>query len=541
MESDARSLLVRFLRYEGVLETGRAFPIGRIGIAKYAYVQDLFCGLDSPVLVSAINAEQALSLQSAQLQQILDRHYLENNVDATVFSILLCTTTPRYSRLRSTVGSTKLASHLLPISEKQLPRSGVGRRVEQLRKVIRERTQLHLLNPFSVSYTSRAMFFGRKKIKKTIEAYKGHIYLYGPRRIGKTSLVDQVKESSGELRLTDDISCRRAAYVDVSAMGNREEDLYTAILRSMGIGPGEVKRLHRKLRSFSNRGVSSELPPDGDVLDTVIRASNGRVIIILDEVDRWFARLGRAGEPWDALDRIRAMTDRERGRVILVGYEHLQESLTRNDFPFVGRGKGLFLGPTDQENVEALVTMPLNQLGVSLEPHGGVLHRIWTATSGRPNLVQEICSDCIDRIATDKVGKRIVNTPIVEDVIRSNDALRKMRNTVEYLRWPLAKAIAICALGQDSRFTVGDVVELLPKGLKPSLDDVELSLRQLRLRFVFEYDDADKVYWWGNLDARDACSKWVSHTRRQNVLSQCISDYRLGEWRSVLWEPGNAG
>ena len=196
------------------------------------------------------------------------------------------------------------------------------------------------LNPYQIRKTADpGMFFGRQRELAEILQSKNHIFLLGPRRIGKSSLVRELQRRIGyfppetfpwHTPNPQDPQRRgvsKCCYVDVSQLGVRaSEDIWEQILLQFGFRVADFSRIDRmpKLLATTRQEKRTPLADPITVLAQLIRKFPSQLTIVLDEVDEWIQQEALNG--WQALSRLRSLTE-DYARVVFVGY---QNSFLRN-------------------------------------------------------------------------------------------------------------------------------------------------------------------------------------------------------------------
>lgn len=190
---------------------------------------------------------------------------------------------------------------------------------EVWRSVLLRHTHLDRLSPFDISRSvAGGMFFGRQSILSKLSHLQGCVSIVGSRRIGKSSLALRFRKeivNLGNLKLGG-LRIDRCSYVDVSAVGSNSEMIWPAILRGFGLDPLMYRRYGRRLKYKSKSPYDFDVYDEAQVLNEIVSSAEGQLTILLDEVDHLVRNEAKSG--WAFLDRLRAITDRGRARVILL-------------------------------------------------------------------------------------------------------------------------------------------------------------------------------------------------------------------------------
>lgn len=306
------------------------------------------------------------------------------------------------------------------------------------------------LNPYSIdSIPKGKMFYGRgKELQRIIEA-DNNIILVGSRRIGKTTLVHNLKEIVGTIgvrghRLTK-ANINKCVIIDVSNLSFYEFDIWEKILEGFNYDKSLYLPFARKNRGkvvFNNYV---------DSLGELIDKYSGELIIVFDEVDNWILDDSNSG--WKVLNTIRSLSDNGKAKIILVGYETLRRVSRKHDFPLFGRFELLKLKPLLEDEVYDLVTQPLEELGICFDDkyRPQILHEIWELSRGRPNIVQGFC---LELIRTMKDRQKVVITD--RDFISAKNTSSVYKNYIDSISYG-GSTFAQLICGVASKITEEDI------------------------------------------------------------------------------------
>jgi hypothetical protein len=223
------------------------------------------------------------------------------------------------------------------------------------------------LSPYEISSpVTGSRFFGREYELRTILNHpETHYAIVGVRRIGKTSLLLELK------RRMEEMGDEAVFFFDCSDF-HSAEDYIRAVVTEVEIRERErmtFAKFPNFLRVKSYRGKR-------------------RLTFLLDEVDR----LIRFDQPdWPLLHVLRASANRGFCRYVLTGYREALEQSLNERAPLYNFSTRLPLRNLSRDETEKLVTVPMENLGVSLELRADLVSQIRQQTAGHPNFVQFYC------------------------------------------------------------------------------------------------------------------------------------------------------
>jgi hypothetical protein len=255
----------------------------------------------------------------------------------------------------------------------------------------------------STPVTDVLSFFGRSKIIDEIIEYLNRwqpIGLFGIRKMGKTSLIGQLKE-----RLSD-------CAVAVLDLQNTPKDcnlIYTQIVREF-VRDIEFKNPDSKILSVD--GLSSETDPVSVFSDSMLKlhdawsdnqqGTQNSFILILDEVDRMLPTESDAGfqdfEPF--LAALRGLFQQHRFLIPIV--ISVDPSISRTsrwderDNPMFKFFKELFLSPFEREECFEMITNIGEQMGMRYDNES--LELLFREANGHPFVTRQLCSIIVSNL-----------------------------------------------------------------------------------------------------------------------------------------------
>jgi len=419
---------------------------------------------------------------------------------------------------------------------------------ENWRRLLLQYGNAEQLSPYRINIAAGGkMFFGRRAELAKLSRSHGCALIYGPRRIGKTSVALRLssymrEDKRYQLRLGD-FPIHRASYVDVGAIGeDASQNIWGHILRAHGLDPMRFRLYTRRSRFLRQKEADSS---DADALDRIISTVNGELTIILDEVDGWIRQ--EAHESWPALDRLRGMTDEGRAKVILVGYEGLKRAAQDDRFPFALRGELIHLGPLPRADFDGLVTLPMADLKIRLSQKDDLLNKIWLRTSGFPHLVQDICGRLVERAIRQRVSA--VTAEDLEAVTAESEHFKSFTRGVINGHFPLAEAVCYAIIivhGNEQKSPVTNyqapvslnkIIAVLSE-FNYSYDswEMESAMNSLELRWILKPVGNERARWaWVNEYQYERAKNILYGTGRENLLADLLDKHKRGPWRRRTW------
>jgi hypothetical protein len=313
--------------------------------------------------------------------------------------------------------------------------------------------------------------------------------------------------------------------------------IWNSILKGFRLERRDFAPRGRYIKLIRQRFLEERYAPidEAKALSSTIGLFEGKLTIILDEVDGWIERESEKG--WQALDQLRAMTDHGMARVILVGYELLNAAAGNDKFPLAGRGEKYLLGPLNRTSMNELVLSPLAELGIRLDPENEILERIWQNSSGMPHIVQDLCSHLVSLSLGGKQHKKILNIADLKAAINNSHSYRTFRRGIYNSDFPLAEAIAgITSIKFDKdNFWIKEVAEILEdEGYSYDGKEFELALSYLELRAVIHSLDSEKTLWgWVSTIMREGMKNLIQGSEYNRWLIDVLERHKEASWKKT--------
>lgn len=343
--------------------------------------------------------------------------------------------------------------------------------------VVLAQADLTKANPFTVmGATSRRMFYGRAAEEALLEhtLSSNSAALIGGRRIGKTSLLQHAQE-----RLLD--AGWNVWYADCQAVGSWEA--LTHHLRSHW----DVELVPE----FSIAAVA-------DLFTALAARKNGPLVVMLDEIDnllRWDRDVNHADGMREPLFRaLRGLSQEGKAQFVFSGERLIASVLWDPSSPHWNFCRAVPLRQLTRTDADALLYEPLRSLGIRLQDPAAVLDRSWRATSGHPQIVQQLGESLVQSLNSRPAEDRVsVGISDVDAVVSDTLFKRHYVSTYWGQATPSEKLItALAAGGVDTLDGVASAFADL--GVQYTLDGLRAALRMLDLYGIINADRA-KFEW----------------------------------------------
>lgn len=308
------------------------------------------------------------------------------------------------------------------------------------------------------------MFFGRDLEIKTIHQgiLQRDFALVGNRRIGKSSLLRQVEHFIAQSEF-------------VSPYGLDLQDIATW---------GQLyDRLNKR---FGWTATSREPATFRDFVTFLRRESRGRMpVLLLDEADALLASDAQEGY---CLSQVwRSLAADHLCHFVLCGSRGLYHILHDPHSPHFNFADEIRLGYLPPDKAAALITRPMNDMGIELHEEEHLVERIIDLSSGHPNLVQWLCRQLIEHISRER--RRYITPDDLQSVAHDRSLFADyLLETIWGDSTPLEKAIT--ALGSPDGFTLDDIEAALEThGFAVEMEAVREALNMLTIYSVLDRED----------------------------------------------------
>lgn len=280
-------------------------------------------------------------------------------------------------------------------------------------------------------------FFGRQReINQVLQRPNTNYLFIGIRRIGKTSLLKEIKRRMDRMDPPGENQVRRL-YVDCTVISSEEEFLRTLTVE---LAPSELKLLMG--RAAQAKRYQSLM------FDRFASLHGAPITFLVDELDRLLAHISDQRNLFDVL---RAASTAGKARFIMAGFRRAMEASTDQRSPFFNLATPVRLGRLRRSVVKHMVLAPLERLRISIQNQEGVVNRIHRETAGLPNYVQFYCKTLLEQL--DEQGR----DTITEDDLRSVYENREFRDfvldTFMSNTEPLERALVYALVAEDQSLT----------------------------------------------------------------------------------------
>ncbi len=234
------------------------------------------------------------------------------------------------------------------------------------------------------------MFFGRALELQSIQGQNGRCFIYGGRQLGKTALLRKAERS-----FHSPANGRFGRWIDLQAEGvgvNKDpSEIWLCISREfkrMGVIPEET--------ADPNPNVKGRVENFIELLKQSFSAnSNRRVLLLLDEADRFFDRDGQNN--FQETARLKGlMEDSNRCfKVVFAGLHNVLRMTEQANHPLAHLGEPIKVGPLleglEWRDAEDLIRKPFEASGFEFESRS-LITRILAQTNYYPSLIQLYCA-----------------------------------------------------------------------------------------------------------------------------------------------------
>jgi Cdc6-like AAA superfamily ATPase len=278
-----------------------------------------------------------------------------------------------------------------------------------LNGVIGEQVPIATLAPYQYGgAVEGTKFFGRSWEIDRLMRSEGNFAITGIRRIGKTSLLKEVRRlSEACLDQDEDTS---VAWVDCNKV--KDGDALTRDIIGQ-LDPHELYKIETRPRS---------LPGLADFVRRRSAKLHRRLILFLDEIDASLdSPEGRA-----QLSMLHSAADEGRCRVLVAGLNALEAELQNYKSPFYKFFERVVLRPFDKDEATAMIVPPMIRLGVTFESQAEVVEAVRRHSGGQPILVQFFCIELVKDMQ--KNGHRTANPALIEEIAAGEQAKMEFIN-----------------------------------------------------------------------------------------------------------------
>ena len=326
-------------------------------------------------------------------------------------------------------------------------------------------------------------FFGRKDALDDALGSKraGNVTIMGSRRIGKTSLLREIRRRF-QAQGPDNV---RVAEIYASTYQSTNDVLY-AILR-------QIFRQSEAERYMQDPTIAQNFP---QVIQHACKAGKFRVAVFVDELDELLDRDLRNGE--ELMKILRAtFQGQDLCQIFFAGFRRVMAEATRDKSELFNFTNKLHLRGLSREETGVMVEDPLTLLGIDVhDDHKSIIYQ---ETKGHPELIQMYCNALIT-MTESKGGQIPDSNELVKEVMNSDSFRQRIFGTFmanatntfeEVLTYLLISEMLNTSQGVDSfSFSPVEADRVLSDvGIDLTVPDIEGLLTNLRMISITEKVD----------------------------------------------------
>jgi len=285
----------------------------------------------------------------------------------------------------------------------------------------------------SAGFVPSEMFYGRSSELESIKEQGGCYFIYGGRQLGKTALLRRAERS-----FTDPATDHYAIWLDLLAQGIGERrpasDMWTSLAE---------KLRELKIAGLDLPAVNAAKPATVDALLVKLRnfldvKPNSRILVLLDEADRFFEQDGLLGSGYAETRRLKELMDvtQRRFKVVFAGLHNVLRTATSSNQPLGHLNEAVRIGPLMNEReiraAEQLITRPIEAAGYEFADRSLIM-RVLAQTNYYPSLIQLYCSQLLRHVRESKLRRASTSGPrfvIEESDIESVFSGRPLRDAI---------------------------------------------------------------------------------------------------------------
>lgn len=310
-------------------------------------------------------------------------------------------------------------------------------------------------------------FFGRSHTKAELSLAKNNYIIFGIRRIGKTSLLNEV---SYELK--------NQGYRIVNLYGGKcdsiEDVLYELYVELSLDKQSKEMDFLRKIYLSSNaindfqRHIANE-----------IKKERSPIAFFIDEFDHLIDIDERKHNRLSQI--FRELLTNEDCRFYFAGFRKTKKATHTKEHAFFNFGKPISLKPFKQKEAYEMITTPLTRMGIKIDDD--IIGTIYNQTAGLPEMIQLYCAEIV-KFFNDNY--RPPNSrELFKEVIESDDYKHKVQSS--FLANTNAPEQLLCYLviqsaNEDSR----DQIEFTLEDVKKLFTERNVKIKEYNLRMMID-------------------------------------------------------
>jgi hypothetical protein len=284
-----------------------------------------------------------------------------------------------------------------------------------LGKVMAEQVGVLRLSPYDADEpATRGRFFGRAQTLKEILGAEKNYTIIGPRRIGKTSLMTEIRE---RIRTTyAEPRVLRTAHILATQ--------YESTAQILAEISGQLLERHAMKEAYKAAARVGRAEAKFKYMIRDLTEKGQRIAVFIDEFDFILELDAKRG--YACLALLHAAFDQvPRAQLFLAGFRQTFRARLDNSTPLFGFTETVELGPLLRLESIEMIGKPLADLGVPIED--GVLERINTDSAGHPQVITYFCDAYLKFY--DRHRRMPDHAYIISKVIGSPELRRRITGT----------------------------------------------------------------------------------------------------------------
>lgn len=303
-------------------------------------------------------------------------------------------------------------------------------------------------------------FFGRQSEVRRLVQSDSSYAITGVRRIGKTSLLMEVKR-----RMEEKHNCLLLIGSTLNSQHEFVREVISALRRT------ELRHLDHHVFNFSS------------FLRRMPKYKKGRITLFLDEADR-LVELD-AKERHRILSALRDASIATNGgwRFIFAGSTTLEDECVNRVSPLYNMVRLMPLKPFSLSQAKALIRQPLEAVRIKVKNATELVGRIYRETGGHPNLIQHYCVLLADLV--DQQGRDFVEVGDLSKVYTSREFREYVLRSFEVNTGPMEQLI-VYLMANENDFTQKAIdLALKNEGIVATFLEIDRACNNLEKVAVF--------------------------------------------------------
>lgn len=276
-------------------------------------------------------------------------------------------------------------------------------------------TSINPYVPYVAGNVPQEMFKGRQTQLRDLEEPAGPAIVYGGRQLGKSSLLRELarrvhRPASGQYCVLLDIR-------NLGAVGGLEgpDTLWARLangLRELGLvkgtGPTSAAGIQKRLAEV---------------------ASEGRLLVLLDEADEFLRSEAASGFPITSALKSLVDSSERRFKVVFAGLHNVERFASIPNQPLAHFGTPVLVGPLEPQDARKLIREPMEAIGYRFSDEAATL-RILSVTNYHPGLIQIFCHRLVRHLRARKSAGAVppyeVTVSDVDTIARDPEVIKEI-------------------------------------------------------------------------------------------------------------------